>query len=118
MVLKISQNSQENTCVRALSNFIEKETLPQVFSCEFCEIFENTYFIEHILTTASEWFELNCALRLREAIRSFRNRRSEVFCKKSVLKNLTKFTGKHLCETLTQVFSVNFATYLRTSYFI
>ena len=25
-------------------NFIKKETLAQVFSCEFCEIFKNTYF--------------------------------------------------------------------------
>ena len=25
-------------------NFIEKETLTQVFSCEFCEIFKNTFF--------------------------------------------------------------------------
>ena len=26
--------------------------------------------------------------------------RPEVFCKKSVLKNFTKFTGKHLCLSL------------------
>ena len=25
-------------------NFIKKETPAQVFSCEFCEIFKNTYF--------------------------------------------------------------------------
>ena len=25
-------------------NFIKKETLAQVSSCEFCEIFKNTYF--------------------------------------------------------------------------
>ena len=25
-------------------NFIQKETLAQVFSCEFCEIFKNTCF--------------------------------------------------------------------------
>ena len=42
--LRISQNSQENTCARAsfliklqsACNFIKKETLVQVFSCEFC----------------------------------------------------------------------------------
>ena len=28
-------------------------TLAQVFSCEFCEIFKNTFFIEHIQATAS-----------------------------------------------------------------
>ena len=51
-VLEISQNSQENTCVRVsflkscrpqACNFIKKETLPQVFSCEFCEISNKTY---------------------------------------------------------------------------
>ena len=34
-------------------NFIKKETLAQVFSCEFCEIFKNTFFTEHLWTTAS-----------------------------------------------------------------
>ena len=29
--------------VSRASNFIEKETLAQVFSCEFCEISKNTY---------------------------------------------------------------------------
>ena len=29
-------------------NFIKNETLVQVFSCEFCEISKNTYFIEHL----------------------------------------------------------------------
>ena len=34
-------------------NFIKKETLAQVFPCEFCEIFKNTFFTEHLWTTAS-----------------------------------------------------------------
>ena len=55
--LEISQISQENTCVRvsfliklqaAACNFIKKETLAQVFSCEFCEISKNTFFTEHL----------------------------------------------------------------------
>ena len=33
---------------RSNCNFIEKETLAQVFSCEFYEIFKNKFFIEHI----------------------------------------------------------------------
>ena len=62
-VLNISQNLQENTCVRVsfliklqaeACNFIEKETLAQVFSCEFWEIFKNTFFIEHL-----SWLLLN-----------------------------------------------------------
>ena len=30
---------------------------------------------------------------------NWRSRRSEVFCKKGVLRNFAKFTGKHLCFT-------------------
>ena len=33
--------------------FNKKETLAQVFSCDFCEISKNTFFIEHLWTTAS-----------------------------------------------------------------
>ena len=61
-VLKNSQNSQENTSARAsfltklqaASGFINKETLALVFSCEFCEIFKNAFFTEHLWATASE----------------------------------------------------------------
>ena len=31
-----------------------RKTLAQVFSCEFCEIFKNTFSTEHIQMTASE----------------------------------------------------------------
>ena len=34
-------------------NFIKKETLALVFSCEFCEISKNTFSTEHLQTTAS-----------------------------------------------------------------
>ena len=30
-----------------------QKALAQVFSCEFCEIFGNTFFTEHLRTTAS-----------------------------------------------------------------
>ena len=66
MFVEIWQNSQENTCARAsfliklqAYNFIKKETLTQVFSCEFCKIFKNTYFTEHLWTTASKVFSLS-----------------------------------------------------------
>ena len=60
--LQFSQNSQENTCVRvsfliklqaSVYNFIKKETLAQLFSCEFCEISKNTFFTGHLWATAS-----------------------------------------------------------------
>ena len=62
MFLEISQNSLENTCARAsfliksqpeACNFIEKETLVQVFSCGFCEICKKNFFTEHLWVTAS-----------------------------------------------------------------
>ena len=32
--------------------------------------------------------------------RAFGSSRLEVFCKKGVLRNFAKFTGKHLCQSL------------------
>ena len=34
-------------------NFIKKETLAQVFSCEFCEIYKNTFYYRTPLVAAS-----------------------------------------------------------------
>ena len=34
-------------------NFIKKETVAQVFFCEPCKISKNTFFKEHLWTTAS-----------------------------------------------------------------
>ena len=41
------------TSLQLACNFIKKGTLTQVFSCEFCEIFKNTFSAEHLRTTAS-----------------------------------------------------------------
>ena len=38
---------------------MKKETLAQVFSCEFCKISKNTFFTEHLRTTASEYNKAN-----------------------------------------------------------
>ena len=51
--LEISQNSQENICSRDSFSIIKKASLAQVFSCEFCEDSKNTFFTEHLRTTAS-----------------------------------------------------------------
>ena len=40
-------------------NFIKKETLAQVFSCGFCEISKNAFFIKHLWATASEFSDCN-----------------------------------------------------------
>ena len=73
--LEISQSSQENTCARVslliklqACNFVKKETLAQVFTCEFCEIFKSTFFTEHLWTTASEGPYHNIRMRLGNAL--------------------------------------------------
>ena len=57
------QISQENACARAsfliklqvlCLQFTEKQTLAQVFSCEFCKISKKTFFTEHLWVTTSE----------------------------------------------------------------
>ena len=40
-------------CRPEASNFIKKETLAQVFSCELYEISKNTFFTEHLRVTTS-----------------------------------------------------------------
>ena len=67
MFLKIWQNSHENTCAgvslsrsllslsrspRSHATLLEK-TPAQVFSCEFCEIFKNTFLTELLRMPAS-----------------------------------------------------------------
>ena len=64
-------------------------------------------------------------------VNTIRSSRPELFCKKGVLKNFAKFTGKHQCQSLffTKVevlrpatrlwhsyFSVNFAKFLKTPF--
>ena len=56
-----------------------------------------------------------------------RSSRPEVFCKKGILRNFTKFTGKHLCQglflikffikTLAQVFSCEFCEIFKNTIF-
>ena len=88
-----------------------------MFSQKQCENFKNTFFEGRML--------LN------------RSGRPEVVCKKRVLKNFSKFTGKHLCRSLFfnkvaglrsstllkkrlwhRCFPVDFEKFLRTPFFI
>ena len=67
VLLEISQNLQENTCARVSEaeacNFSKKETLAQVFSCEFCEISKNTFSYRTTLVAASVF--KTCYITLR-----------------------------------------------------
>ena len=44
--------------VAGLCNFIKKQALAQVFSCEFCEISRNTFTTKHLRTTASQQIDV------------------------------------------------------------
>ena len=43
----------DKTASLSLQLYLKKETLAQVCFCEFCEIFKNTFFIEHLCWYAS-----------------------------------------------------------------
>ena len=96
---------------------MKKETLTQVFSCDFCEIFKNTVFMEHLRMTASDKSFIiildfrccysDCIFFLRHIFKVslkfltfFKSSRPDVFCEKGVLKHYAKFKGKHLCLSL------------------
>ena len=97
--LEISQNSQENTCARVsflincrpeVCNFIKKETLAQVFSCEFCEISKNTFSYRTPLVAASvvySCFSTGCLSEMNSVVYSCFSR---TFTKEKFLKNMFK----------------------------
>ena len=70
MLWKFLQNSQEDICARIsfliksdyvdLQLRVKKETLVQVFSCEFFEICKNTLFGEQKRMIASDYSSINC----------------------------------------------------------
>ena len=107
-----------------------------MFSCELCEIFENNLFYRIPLVAASRvnrrcplWKLLEaCNFIKKEATKELENQSSKVFYKKDVLKNFTKFTEKHLCQTFfttflkkrlwRRCFPVNLMKFSRTPSFI
>ena len=47
--LKISQNSQKNTCgVSGLQLYLKKRLQHSGFLCEFCKIFKSKFSVEHL----------------------------------------------------------------------
>ena len=85
---RCSQNSQENTCARPSISIklhfqgCKKETLTQVFSCEFSKISKNTFFYR---THPDDCF----------CFQLFRSSRRRCSMKRCVLENFAKLAGKH-----------------------
>ena len=94
--LKISPNSQENTCTRA-SFLLKKETLAQLFSYEFCEISKNTFSYRTPPVAASaSIFEY---LLLKYGVNyyyKFLTNEVYCYCMKQVVKNPNKITLKFI----------------------
>ena len=59
-------------------NFIKKETLAPVFSCEFCKMFNNTFITEHLRVTVSQGFVRIKCTKDRGVVETFRN--NGAFC--------------------------------------
>ena len=111
-------------------NFIKKETLAQVLSCEFCEMSTSTLF-QNTSATASDFicslffiFSIIKIFATRKVASCKEIRLVENRLKKGVFRNLAKFTGKHCCQSLCQslrlwhmFFPVNFARSLLTPFF-
>ena len=133
-VLKIFAKFTGKTCARAsfLIKFVKKETLAQVLSCEFCENLR-TIFLQNtsgrlLLTRHS--IQRSCSDR-KKSSHCFQKQPPEVFHEKTCSQKFTKFTVKHLCQSLFLIncrpeatllkkrlqhscFRVNFAKFLRT----
>ena len=87
--LEISQNSQENTCTK--DSFLiklqaEKETLAQVFSCEFCKITKNTFSYGTPPVAASE-----ISLLILSEFKGIKSHEVKI-------KKTSNFTGHHFCN--------------------
>ena len=82
--------------LQAACNFIQKETLIKVFSCEFCEISKNTFSYRTLLvapSTSALPKQLLCYLFLQENVqtnikgKTLGSSRSQMFFSIAVLKN-------------------------------
>ena len=92
MFLEILQNSLETPVPESLFykvaglNFIKKETLAQVFSCEFYEISKNIFFYRSPLVVASDFYEILTKFQTKEERVSFLKRKKLGFKKNLILE--------------------------------
>ena len=87
--VKISQNSQENTCARVS----KKEALGQVFSCEFCEILR-TPFLQN---TSGRLLLIGAILDIFPRICSYKQKNyDEIFITKRKIETFHSISWKFL----------------------
>ena len=98
--LEISQNSQENTCVKLKAcNFIKKETLAQLCACEFCEISQNIFS-----ENTSRWLLLDSG-KTRKKISTVK---FQLLYKNKVITN--KYFAKTANQKIFEEYSICFKT--------
>ena len=96
------------------------------------------FFLNDLLSLMDRGYVLNLIRNHMKAVSrcftviemQFRSSHPEMFCKKGVLNNFSKFTGKHLCQSLLyfaillkkrlwhRCLPVNFAKFLRTLFLL
>ena len=115
--LKISQNLQESVCAGVCSNKVAgvqsetllKKRLSRVFSCEFSEIFRNTFFYRYLQTTASScYFLFGKWWTFKKTVFSARCNFSEM--KKRMIKEINSVQGQTLLrlnQPLSMPFQIN-----------
>ena len=71
--------------------------------CLLCVLFSFIDFFIHMAietTHNSCSLQIKCSIQIQPRMASDRSSHPKVFCKKGVIENFTKFTGKHLCQSL------------------
>ena len=105
--------------------------------CASLAIYKSCVSTANFQQVNADWVESYLGPHQTFLIESYEVVVQKVFCKQGVLRNFAKFTGKHLCyslfcnkvagprvatllkkETLAQCFPVNFAKFLRTTFYI
>ena len=84
--------SVRKVVLRNFCNYIKRETLAHVFSCEFCEISKSTFSTEQVLATTSADGG-NCC-------KETHNQQKQQYFKRGVLKNFAIFTETRVLESL------------------
>ena len=115
---KKPSSQSRSSCPEVLCNFIQKQTLAQAFSCEFCKTFKNTFYYRTYPVTASanSYFYLTSGssclkCSLYKVGIYFKNDLSPAFL------YFSKLRGKHLCRSFfNKVLECRPATLLKRDY--
>ena len=85
LIFRFSQYSEENTCFESLCRSSSLQFFQKLFSCEYCENFQSTYFEEDLPTTASYFMKKSRqSWRLNNSSQKFWNQWKSMgfqFCK-------------------------------------